>query len=355
MASLSEANKIQRCRVCLTFGGDMIHLLENYKINDKDVTALELLRECASVEMPFDDSWPQYLCKLCVKRANELYLFKLQCEQSQHLLHLELTRLEIKSEPNSIKYTFKCDQCHKEFKNHNAMTKHRRLHNPDTHSCIYCPESLPSSSLLARHMEDKHSDMKSIKCSHCNKMFFKQVNLRLHLVVHSGIKRHMCEICGTSFALGRNLTAHKRLHTGLKPYVCKQCNRGFTQQAALRSHEAGHSNVKNHICSECGAAFSRAGALYNHKKRHLSVKPFQCTLCSKAFIFSSERKRHMTVHTGEKNYQCDVCGRRFNRSTNLAVHRRIHTGETPHVCITCGKRFNQAHCLKSHMVSHKMD
>lgn len=98
-----------------------------------------------------------------------------------------------------------CDICFKVFKFRLSMLKHRRNHEITGKTCKYCNEIFENSIQLYKHMEELHENEKNVVCAICNKKFFREWNLKMHMIVHSGLKPFMCEICGASFALGGNL------------------------------------------------------------------------------------------------------------------------------------------------------
>lgn len=261
-----------------------------------------------------------------------------------------------------------CRHCEKVFMHRPNMLAHERKHaNSDFHhramgldkiekqtllpknSCRLCPQILVSRSALIQHMEDLHADQKTLCCPICNKSFFRQQNLKAHMLVHSDKKDHICDVCNFAFNSKSNLAVHYRIHTGVKPYICQICQRGFTQQCVLKSHMLIHTGGEDFKCRVCGATFKRRGALYIHLKRHSDIKPYECDVCLKRFRFTTELRIHSRIHTGTKDYKCDVCGKGFYKSSNLKVHLLKHSGVKPHKCEECGRGFSQAVCLRNHL------
>lgn len=253
-----------------------------------------------------------------------------------------------------------CDICGKTYITRESMFKHKRLKHitreqEDQQGVSYCDYChwKGTAAELAKHKIAEHAHMKTIECIVCNKTFFTNHSLRLHMLVHTGERKHMCEVCGSSFALQSNLIIHKRVHTGEKPYKCDQCDKAFTQHSSLHAHKFTHTDKPTFSCDQCGATFFRKDSFRSHMKKHRSEDEWdKCEICDKRFKSRKLLKDHMVVHTGERNHQCTVCEKSFGRRSSLRIHLSIHTGEKPHVCAVCGRGFLQKHVLITHMKTH---
>ncbi|XP_044729587.1 zinc finger protein 626 [Chrysoperla carnea] len=159
----------------------------------------------------------------------------------------------------------------------------------------------------------------SLNCNICNKTFFKQQQLNVHLRTHDN-KQWECDVCSKMFTTKYFLKKHKRLHTGEMPYNCNQCNKSFTFQQSYHKHMLYHSSDKPHVCGQCGRAFKELSTLHNHER----------------------------IHSGERPFSCEICGKCFRQRVSCLVHRRIHTGAMPYHCTACGKKFRYKVSQRTH-------
>ena len=113
----------------------------------------------------------------------------------------------------------------------------------------------------------KNKDIKTHKCSICDKTFEHKPNLVRHSVtVHQGVKPHQCEQCKKKFGLKQHLLRHLiNIHQAVKPHHCKQCEKKFGQKQHLLRHLANvHQVVKPHKCEQCVEKFGLKITLKQH-------------------------------------------------------------------------------------------
>jgi len=132
----------------------------------------------------------------------------------------------------------------------------------------------------------------------CNKKYYHQNRIVIHLRTHVGKKPFLCQFCGKLFNERGNLKTHLRIHTGERPYKCD--------------------------FQGCTSAFKAFGHLRDHKKIHFNIRPFKCEFCLKSFSRSGVLKIHRSIHTGERQYQCEVCTKKFSEKGNLKQHLKVH-------------------------------
>ena len=102
----------------------------------------------------------------------------------------------------------------------------------------------------------------------CNKTYYVQSKLLVHLRMHFGIKPFVCHFCAKSFNEKGNLKTHLRIHTNERPYNCKQCNKSFKTEGQLKEHIFSHYPDKPFQCPYCLHFFKRKGVLKTHMVIH---------------------------------------------------------------------------------------
>ena len=124
----------------------------------------------------------------------------------------------------------------------------------DSEEFVITMNTLPSDkqiSLPFVQAEDvrTHSGGKSHKCDHCEYVFTKASQLKIHFRNHSGEKPFRCSFCDYTSVQTSNLRAHLKNHSAEKPFKCKVCNFASSQAGHLRAHSKTHSGDKSHKCN----------------------------------------------------------------------------------------------------------
>ncbi|OWF43891.1 uncharacterized protein LOC110459115 [Mizuhopecten yessoensis] len=198
---------------------------------------------------------------------------------------------------------------------------------------------------------------KELFCHYCNKVFYKQKNLKVHLCIHTGEKKLQCNTCGKCFIQSCHLKRHLRSHSGEKPYSCDICGNQFSQNGHLRVHLKSHFGNKNYKCEYCPMAFVQNSHLKRHMRSHMTIRPYKCDMCDKTYKFSDHLYIHLRRHTGETPYHCTFCDKAFHTSANLNAHVKIHNKyvDRKFKCQVCVKKFHTNYALMKHMAVHTSD
>ncbi len=85
---------------------------------------------------------------------------------------------------------------------------------------------------------------------------------------------------------------------GLPHLQCPHCNKIYTKPAQFKVHIRRHNGSKPFVCDwpGCDWRFSRSDELARHNRSHTGVKPFGCSVCGKAFTRSDHLQKHIKIH-----------------------------------------------------------
>lgn len=403
-----------RCRTCLNYNSDTISINEKLSFEDQNVniTLVDLINECASVELLTGDSKPQTICKVCVESARITFVFRKRCKESQLILLQEESldsNVEIKLESD---YAFTADITYSSedekplstmvsnsgyLCNKNKVMPKIRKHRKDflgekrkkQHSCHLCNKYYKSPKLLLLHIK-RHSDPNSkiftgIKTdeSPTESDLFEQ-NIRLTAnsenIKHKEVKpdvegEYKCSVCNRIFTTSRNLLIHAKRHSDqTQRFKKKQKPRAIKEvrdNNDITNPDSSLTEISNEFnCTICNKHFTLHKYLVKHLKRHqasgrLSINNFDKKLVSEADLnalgkccfcdwtgTSNELKKHKEEHAHLKTFKCHLCDKKFFESYNLQTHLMIHSGEKKHMCDFCGKSFTAKTNLKMHLRTH---
>jgi uncharacterized Zn-finger protein len=108
-------------------------------------------------------------------------------------------------------------------------------------------------------------------------------------------------------------------------FKCKSCDKSYFTLGALKMHIRTHTLPCK--CKICGKSFSRPWLLQGHYRTHTGEKPFKCDICYRAFADRSNLRAHMQTHSFIKKYHCNGCERTFSRMSLLNRHLENCHGE----------------------------
>ncbi|XP_008290880.1 uncharacterized protein LOC103365255 [Stegastes partitus] len=239
----------------------------------------------------------------------------------------------------------------------NMLIKHAWSHvNERERLCGVCGHQSESTEQLRSHLQ---THQKTHSCNICGKSFITVSGFRGHIARHKGNRPYKCKICHKAFTEKSVLMNHRWVHTKDKPHKCDVCHKSYLSKLKLRDHRSTHTGGKLYGCNVCGKRFRSLDTLSGHMvlhSGHTAVRERRCVceVCGKRFSTDKNLRIHMKNHSEDRPFACSKCNKRFSFKSNLVTHMRVHTGEKPYQCPVCGKTFSQNHCVKRHLLKHRV-
>ncbi|KAF5294621.1 hypothetical protein FQA39_LY02753 [Lamprigera yunnana] len=335
------------CRTCLSNNSNLQSIFDN-NFN-------QMIMDCTSVQISEGDGLPSQICSECIDQINQVYMFKLQVQNTDSTLrglYFETETVE------NLKETINnCldDDSNELLKVHSITDCDMDGIKTEIKQEIEVDSSTVSEENDNFKCEENSKGDKRYECDFCQKKFIHSHSLATHRRIHTGEKPYVCTVCGHSSAIRSSLAIHMRIHTKEKPYTCTTCSKVFASASGLADHKLKHTGQRNHICSTCGKGSRTASDLKVHMRTHTGEKPYKCKVpnCTKSFKTCTHLLVHVRIHTGEKPHICKTCSKAFTTSTELKRHSNVHTGNRPYLCNVCGCSFTQIGSLMTHMKIHK--
>ena len=200
-----------------------------------------------------------------------------------------------------------------------------------------------------------------VKCTICEKSFFRELMKKHMRVSHPGVKISVenfdceklkptengsviCLDCNRIFSSIQTAKMHyKHVHdprwseikaTENGSAICLRCNKTLSSITAAKVHykflHMTNRKVLNYECKKCKTRFAVEEYLNEHIQRmHRSRLNFMCEICSKIFIEKASAKAHYKIqHLIDKNapnFMCKICQRSFAIEDYMNQHmRRSH-------------------------------
>ncbi|KAK6621215.1 hypothetical protein RUM43_011521 [Polyplax serrata] len=138
-------------------------------------------------------------------------------------------------------------------------------------------------------------------------------------------------------------------------YTCGYCQKVYPSEGGWRYHvhTVHNENYQPFICDLCGQSFKVKKNLEGHKNSiHFRLKLHLCDLCGRGFASRYALKVHTIWHNDQKDFACDVCGTRFRTRGKLNTHKSIHGGPKNFMCHICSRDFRWKKDFEVHVRTH---
>ncbi|KAF9812378.1 hypothetical protein SFRURICE_005489 [Spodoptera frugiperda] len=245
------------CNICLkefmTPAPLTVHKLEEHNIDDRFKckackgifnTKIQLRKHINNFHMLGE----RYKCEFCEYESfsfeggayYDIVDEKYRCKEcgntfsSQPLVSQHYRFVHLKRRPRLRKCPYK--DCNVKIPAY-LRTSHLDLeHGVPAPSCGVCGKKFRYPSGVLEHQKKVHMGEKTCVCNLCEKRFFDNHSLKLHLKTHSDVRKFKCDLCGRQFRWENNLKDHVRIHTGEKRFACPVCGKDFVQKSTLKQH-----------------------------------------------------------------------------------------------------------------------
>lgn len=163
-------------------------------------------------------------------------------------------------------------------------------------------DSSKSSTLV--NTQRTETQQPSFSCLLCPKSFVTKSLLREHANKH--VRRYQCSRCSYAAPYPARLKEHETYrHSERRDYTCNLCEAPYKTPASLRRHEqTAHPDAEEdggpkdeaNVCKVCHTLFRNYYSLNRHiRLAHLNEQiVFACHLCSKAYNRGNNLSRHLT-------------------------------------------------------------
>ncbi|KAL5010896.1 hypothetical protein ScPMuIL_013201 [Solemya velum] len=154
-----------------------------------------------------------------------------------------ILRMHVKMVHMPAEVLFECTVCTKKFTRKAHLKRHLRIHDPEKpFKCPHCDyrgcEKSDISKHLLIHEEPKHL------CEVCGKAFRHIKNKELHVKRHNGQKDYKCGVCDFYGYTFTDIRKHiERKHSDIKTLVCDKCGLAFKSEMMLKDHRKQQCEV----------------------------------------------------------------------------------------------------------------
>lgn len=199
---------------------------------------------------------------------------------------------------------YACHECGRGFINKRSLQSHSYRHETGIFTCQFCSKIFTTRIRRLDHERSVHmTNNKRHKCGYCGEKFIDIAKKKEHeVVVHSAAKLiYKCQACNKIYGNQKSLRIHIRsYHLMLRPFKCSQCGMEFYKNIELKMHMVKHTGVRDFECGVCNKAFGRKSTLREHMRIHTNDRRFKCEYCGQTFVQKCSWRGHMRAKHGEE-------------------------------------------------------
>uniref|UniRef100_A0A182NF96 Uncharacterized protein n=1 Tax=Anopheles dirus TaxID=7168 RepID=A0A182NF96_9DIPT len=342
---LIEPDCYKVCRICMeSCEDDFVCVYDEFE----DVLLIEVIKECARVEIRKTDALPRNACRNCAEYMIIAYHIIQKCRESDVTL-----RSIFKHELN----------LHREEKQGGDSLRPDDM-DPSGYEFLlangYDVMMLDADGMLlenanaqcdfaARSGEEKaHDEARFGENATHQQMLPLVQSQQYQQESEQGLK----EPLHAQDRIKQNLSSEE-VELILK-YEKQTYGHDMTTTTTEMAHESSETNEEDPRCAEskqikccgCKKLFDCEQSLMEHCQTvHLPVegadpgKPIRCPVCYKHFSTQQLLKEHQ--RSANRKYTCPQCGKRFMTQTNLDVHSKCHKNTESYKCCGCRVDFEQ--------------
>ncbi|XP_062600748.1 uncharacterized protein LOC134262385 isoform X2 [Saccostrea cucullata] len=220
----THPEEIQKCKCCNFVSFDPENLLAHFKENHPRCicNVCNFMAEHAYIikRHMMRHNMEGCTCHTCGKVYKDQYILK---------MHVKMVHM-----PAEV--LFECTVCSKKFTRKAHLKRHLRIHEPEKpYKCPHCDYRGCEKSDISKHILI-HEEPKHV-CDVCGKAFRHIKNKELHLKRHNGQKDYKCGVCEFYGYTFTDIRKHiERKHSDVKSHVCEKCGSIFKTDSLLKEH-----------------------------------------------------------------------------------------------------------------------
>ncbi|XP_061193631.1 uncharacterized protein LOC133201845 isoform X2 [Saccostrea echinata] len=220
----THPEEIQKCKCCNFVSFDPENLLAHFKENHPRCicNVCNFMAEHAYIikRHMMRHNMEGCTCHTCGKVYKDQYILK---------MHVKMVHM-----PAEV--LFECTVCSKKFTRKAHLKRHLRIHEPEKpYKCPHCDYRGCEKSDISKHILI-HEEPKHV-CDVCGKAFRHIKNKELHLKRHNGQKDYKCGVCEFYGYTFTDIRKHiERKHSDVKSHVCEKCGSIFKTDPLLKEH-----------------------------------------------------------------------------------------------------------------------